>query len=156
MINFNHPSVKLILAGLTAAALVVGAAGGTYYLISNNLPQGQSLFAGNGQSDNQVHFMPLDKFVISLNGEERMHYLLLELDLKTLSNHAHEDLLAYRPVVNNVLLKMFSQMSYEEMREMDDIEALQLQVKSQLTNTLQKNGYPHAISDVLFTKLVLQ
>ncbi|GAL14308.1 flagellar biosynthesis protein FliL [Vibrio astriarenae] len=155
MFNFNHPGVKLVFAGLFSAALIVGAAGGTYYMLSNNLPQGDSLFSG-GQAENQVHFMPLDKFVISLNGEERMHYLLLELDLKTMNKVAHEELLTFRPVVNNVLLKMFSQMSYEEMREMDDIEALQLQVKSQLTNTLQKNGYQHAINDVLFTKLVLQ
>ncbi|WP_394242723.1 flagellar basal body-associated FliL family protein [Vibrio astriarenae] len=155
MFNFNHPGVKLVFAGLFSAALIVGAAGGTYYMLSNNLSQGDSLFSGS-QSENQVHFMSLDKFVISLNGEERMHYLLLELDLKTMNNVAHEELLAFRPVVNNVLLKMFSQMSYEEMREMDDIEALQLQVKSKLTNTLQKNGYQHAISDVLFTKLVLQ
>ncbi|MDR9826348.1 flagellar basal body-associated protein FliL [Vibrio sp.] len=155
MINLNHPGVKVLLAGFAAAALIVGAAGGTYYMLSNNLADGESFFP-SAQPESQVHFMSLDKFIISLNGEERMHYLLLELDLKTMNTQAHEELISFRPVVNNVLLKMFSQMSYEEMRELSDIEALQHQVKSQLTNTLQKNGYQHAINDVLFTKLVLQ
>ncbi len=123
--------------------------------MDSKITEGGSLF-GNGQPETQVHFMSLDKFVISLNGDERMHYLLLELDLKTANVRAHEDLKTFRPIVNNVLLKMFSQMSYEEVRASSDIEVLQRQVKSQLSTTLAQSGYSHSIEDVLFTKLVLQ
>lgn len=155
MINFNHPTAKVLLAGLVAAALVAVTAVGTYSMMDNRINSGQGIF-GSKSDESRAHFMPLDKFVISLNGDERMHYLLLELDIKTMSERAHEELHDYRPIVNNVLLKMFSQTSYEEMREMDDIEELQRKVKAHLTSTLAQNGYQHGITDVLFTKLVLQ
>ncbi|MGF1721800.1 flagellar basal body-associated FliL family protein [Vibrio kyushuensis] len=155
MFNFSHPLVKLVLAGVTASALIAGTAFGTLHFINNDGNDVSTIF-GSSAKDTQTHFMSLDKFVISLNGEERTHYLLLELDLKTSSLTAHEELIRFRPVVNNVLLKMFSQYSYEEMRSINDIDYMQKQVQMNLAKTLLENGFMYNIDDVLFTKLVLQ
>ena len=155
MFNYNHPLVKLVLASVVTLALVAGSVFGTLALTDNKSLDTSSLF-GSKKQDNETHFMSLDKFVISLNGEERTHYLLLELDLKTSSVAAHEELIRFRPVVNNVLLKMFSQYSYEEVRSINDIDYMQKQVRLNLAKTLLENGFMYNIDDVLFTKLVLQ
>lgn len=155
MFNLNHPLVKFVLTGVVATALIAGTAFGTLMLVDNNDSDVSSLFSSSAK-DEQTHFMSLDKFVISLNGEDRTHYLLLELDLKTSSTTAHEELIRFRPVVNNVLLKMFSQYSYEEMRSINDIDYMQKQVHLNLAKTLLENGFMYNIDDVLFTKLVLQ
>lgn len=154
MFNFSHPLVKLVLAGVAASALIAGTAYGTLSMVDKSGDVGA--FFGSNNKDSETHFMSLDKFVISLNGEERTHYLLLELDLKTSTLTAHEELIRFRPVVNNVLLKMFSQYSYEEMRSINDIEYMQKQVHMNLAKTLMENGFMYNIDDVLFTKLVLQ
>lgn len=100
--------------------------------------------------------MNLDKFVISVDGEERTHYLMLELALKTNSLQAHDELIEFKPLARNVLLKMFSQSTYEDLRKMNEIDSLQQQVMGQLRQVLAINGYNHQIEEVLFTKLVLQ
>ncbi|MCK6263342.1 flagellar basal body-associated FliL family protein [Vibrio sp. ZSDE26] len=155
MFNFSHPLVKLVLAGIATSALIGGTVFGTLHFTDKQVKDVSTIFGSNAK-DAQTHFMSLDKFVISLNGEERPHYLLLELDLKTSSLTAHEELIRYRPVVNNVLLKMFSQYSYEEMRDINDIDYMQKQVQMNLAKTLLENGFMYNIDDVLFTKLVLQ
>jgi flagellar FliL protein len=154
MFNFSHPLVKLVLAGVVASVLIAGTAYGTLSMVDKSADV--SALFGSNNKESETHFMSLDKFVISLNGEERSHYLLLELDLKTSSITAHEELIRFRPVVNNVLLKMFSQYSYEEMRAINDIEYMQKQVHLNLKKTLFENGFMYSIDDVLFTKLVLQ
>jgi flagellar FliL protein len=147
--------VKFAFICVAALALMAGTAFGTLSMIGKQSNFIGS-FLGSNNPANETHFLPLNKFVISLNGQERSHYLLLELDLKTSNLAAHEELIRFRPVVHNVLLKMFSQYSYEEMRSIDNIEYMQNQVHMKLSKTLFENGFMYKIDDVLFTKLVLQ
>ncbi len=91
-----------------------------------------------------------------MDGDDRTHYLLLEMALKTQSDAAHEALSEFKPVAKNVLLRMFSQKSYEEVRQLKDIEALQSRVHKELAMVLVQNGYQHRIEEVLFTKMVIQ
>lgn len=146
---------KLMLGVLVITALMLVTAAATYSLLSNDNPINISVFS-NKEPEDKAHFMKLDKFVISVDGEERTHYLMLELALKTNSASAHQDLIEFNPLVRNVLLKMFSKKSYEDLRQMNEIEELQLLVRNQLSQELLQNGYGYKIDDVLFTKMVIQ
>ncbi len=151
----NKIGLSMLFAGAIALAIIAVTAVSTYFLLSSEQPVAINLF---GQSDeaNQARFTSLDKFVISVDGDDRTHYLLLEMALKTNSDAAHEALLEFKPVAKNVLLRMFSQKSYEEVRQLKDIEALQSRVHKELAMVLVQNGYQHRIEEVLFTKMVIQ
>ncbi|MGF1703053.1 flagellar basal body-associated FliL family protein [Photobacterium makurazakiensis] len=155
MARINVVSTKLILAALAASVLIATSSIATYSFIANDKSSEFSIF-NNKESENRAHFMNLDKFVITIDGEERTHYLMLELALKTNSSKAHDQLIEFKPLARNVLLKMFSQSTFEELRQMNEIERLQLDVLAQLRKVLMLNGYSYQIEEVLFTKLVLQ
>ncbi|MBC7005632.1 flagellar basal body-associated FliL family protein [Photobacterium sp. BZF1] len=155
MARNNVMGTKVIIAAMAASALIALSSIGTYAFIVNDNSSDFSIFA-RADKTNRAHFMNLDKFVISVDGEERTHYLMLELALKTNSLQAHDELIEFKPLARNVLLKMFSQSTYEDLRKMNEIDSLQQQVMGQLRQVLAINGYNHQIEEVLFTKLVLQ
>ena len=148
-------STKVLLAALAASVLIATSSIATYSFIVNDKAAEFSIFARK-DAHNRAHFMNIDKFVITIDGEERTHYLMLELALKTNSSQAHEELIEFKPLTRNVLLKMFSQNTFEELRQMNEIDRLQSDVLVQLRNVLALNGYAYQIEEVLFTKLVLQ
>ncbi|MGF1682693.1 flagellar basal body-associated FliL family protein [Photobacterium minamisatsumaniensis] len=155
MARINVLSTKLILAALAASVLIATSSIATYSFIANDKSSEFSIFTSK-EVENRAHFMNLDKFVITIDGEERTHYLMLELALKTNSTKAHDQLIEFKPLARNVLLKMFSQSTFEELRQMNEIERLQSDVLAQLRKVLMLNGYAYQIEEVLFTKLVLQ
>ena len=155
MARTNVMSTKVILAALAAAVLIAVSSIATYAFIVNDQSAEFSVFSSSDNTQ-RAHFMNLDKFVITIDGEERTHYLMLELALKTSSTKAHDKLIEYKPLARNVLLKMFSQSTFEELRQMDEIERMQTEVLGQLRQAMALNGYAYQIDEVLFTKLVLQ
>lgn len=155
MARTNVMSTKVILAALAAAVLIAVSSIATYAFIVNDQSAEFSVFSSSEDSK-RAHFMNLDKFVITIDGEERTHYLMLELALKTSSSKAHDKLIEYKPLARNVLLKMFSQSTFEELRQMDEIERMQTEVLGKLRQAMALNGYAYQIDEVLFTKLVLQ
>ncbi|AJR07811.1 flagellar basal body protein FliL [Photobacterium gaetbulicola] len=155
MARTNVMSAKVILAALAASVLIALSSIATYAFIVNDQSAEFSVFTRSNEQA-RAHFMNLDKFVITIDGEERTHYLMLELALKTNSSKAHDQLIEYKPLARNVLLKMFSQSTFEELRQMDDIDRLQKQVLGKLRQAMAINGYAYQIEEVLFTKVVLQ
>ncbi|MGR5065579.1 flagellar basal body-associated FliL family protein [Photobacterium sp. DNB22_13_2] len=155
MARTNVMSTKVILAALAASVLIALSSIATYAFIVNDSSAEFSIFARK-DADSRAHFMNLDKFVITIDGEERTHYLMLELALKTNSAKAHDQLVEFKPLARNVLLKMFSQSTFEELRQMNEIDRLQTEVLGQLRQAMAVNGYAYQIEEALFTKLVLQ
>ncbi|MBY6185898.1 flagellar basal body-associated FliL family protein [Marinobacter hydrocarbonoclasticus] len=103
-----------------------------------------------------AHFHKLDRFVISVPGEQFQHYVQLELAIKSQSAQFGEVLEQAEPLVRNGLMHLFSKKQYEELSQLEDLNGLQNEVKVLLADTLSRNGYPDQIDDVLFTRLVVQ
>lgn len=103
-----------------------------------------------------AHFHKLDRFVISIPGEQYQHYVQLELAIKSNSAEFGEVLTQAEPLVRNGLMHLFSKKHYEELSQLQDLNGLQNEVKVLLADTLSRNGYPDQIDDVLFTRLVVQ
>lgn len=155
MARTNVMSTKVILAALAAAVLIAASSIATYAFIVNDQSAEFSVFSSSDNSK-RAYFMNLEKLVITIDGEERTHYLMLELALKTSSAKAHDQLIEYKPLVRNALLKLFSKNTFEELRQMDEIERMQTEALGKLRQAMALNGYAYQIDEVLFTKLVLQ
>ncbi|MGS0682071.1 flagellar basal body-associated FliL family protein [Shewanella sp. 125m-7] len=101
-------------------------------------------------------FYPLDKFVISIPGEEYSHYLLLELAIKTRSKDAQYTLTQADPVIKNSLMKMFSNKNFDELKDTQQFEPLQKEALSLLSAVLVQNDFNIALDEVLFTRMIIQ
>ncbi|MFT5788563.1 flagellar basal body protein FliL [Shewanella sp. Choline-02u-19] len=101
-------------------------------------------------------FYPLDKFVISIPGDEYPHYLLLEMAFKSRSNNAANTIKKADPVIKNSLMKMFSKKHFNELNNAQQLESLQKEAHILLSLVLAENDFAIELDDVLFTRMVIQ
>ncbi|WP_299809731.1 flagellar basal body-associated protein FliL [uncultured Shewanella sp.] len=101
-------------------------------------------------------FYPLEKFVISIPGDEYPHYLLLEMAFKSRSQNAETTIKQADPVIKNSLMKMFSHKHFNELNNAQQFESLQKEAHSLLSTVLAENDFAIELDDVLFTRMVIQ
>ncbi|WP_076413071.1 flagellar basal body-associated protein FliL [Shewanella sp. UCD-KL12] len=106
--------------------------------------------------DNSAKFYPLDRFVISVPGDKFPHYLLLELALKSSSPDVTKTLSEADPLVRNSLMKMFSRKHFNQLNDSNQLEGLQLEALTLLSDVLKENNYEIELDEVLFTRMVIQ
>ncbi|MFT5787966.1 MAG: flagellar FliL protein [Shewanella sp.] len=103
-----------------------------------------------------AQFYPLDKFIISIPGDEYPHYLLLEMAFKSRSNNVVNTIKKANPVIKNSLMKMFSKKHFNELNNAQQFEPLQKEAHVLLSMVLAENDFDIEIDDVLFTRMVIQ
>ncbi|MGM8892124.1 flagellar basal body-associated FliL family protein, partial [Psychrobacter sp. 1Y1] len=103
-----------------------------------------------------AQFYPLDKFVISIPGDEYPHYLLLEMAFKSRSNNVASIIEQADPVIKNSLMKMFSNKHFNELNSAKQFEPLQQEAHNVLSAVLEENNFAIELDDVLFTRMVIQ
>nr|WP_321241433.1 flagellar basal body-associated FliL family protein [uncultured Tolumonas sp.] len=102
-------------------------------------------------------FKPLEKFVISIDGDASRHYLMLEMTLVTHSASQIESYDELMPVIRNSLVQYFSQRNEAQLtEELHHVEHLQTELQERLISTLQNYGFKAALDEVLITKYVVQ
>ncbi|WP_299010282.1 flagellar basal body-associated protein FliL [uncultured Shewanella sp.] len=101
-------------------------------------------------------YYPLDRFVISVPGDQYPHYLLLEMALKSSSNNVKHKLTEADPVIRNALMRMFSSKSFEQINDPTQLEPLQQEAKTLLSNLFVEHQYKIDLEDLLFTRIVIQ
>ncbi|ACJ31738.1 Flagellar basal body-associated protein FliL [Shewanella piezotolerans WP3] len=101
-------------------------------------------------------FYPLDKFVISVPGDDYPHYLLLEMAFKSRSKNVESTIKQADPVIRNSLMKMFAKKHFNELNDSQQFESLQKEAHQLLTVVLAENEFSIELDDVLFTRMVIQ
>lgn len=108
-------------------------------------------------ADGEPMFLPLDKFVISIEGRKVVHYMMLEVSLVTRHQESMEELIEVKPLVRNALVKKMSKYSHTQVRaQLKDLDSLQQELLEDLRDTLSDYGVVSAIDEVLITKMVIQ
>jgi len=103
-----------------------------------------------------AEFYPLDKFVISVPGDDYPHYLLLEMAFKSSSEGVEKTIKKADPLIRNSLMKMFAKKHFNELNNSQQLESLQQEAHLLLTAVLANNQYNIQIDEVLFTRMVIQ
>ena len=101
-------------------------------------------------------FYPLEKFVISVPGDDYPHYLLLEMAFKSRSQNVETTIKQADPVIRNSLMKMFAKKHFNELNDAQQFESLQKEAHVLLTSVLAENEFSIELDDVLFTRMVIQ
>lgn len=152
----------IITSALVSAATVVG---GIWYLKqSDSQTDNNDLFANSPLSfltqppaaALTPSFHELDKIVLSVKGKRQTHFVMLEVAIETRHPERIEAIDAYMPVVRNSLLKLFSDKTYDDLRQDGAVNQLQNQVKQTVLLALENTTIVSEIDDVLLTKYVVQ
>lgn len=148
-----------VIGGLLLVLLSVGL---TFLIISHPEWYGGVATVHNEQPatpevSKKPLFKPLEKFVISIDGDNSRHYLMLEMTLVTHSAAQLESYDELMPVIRNSLVQYFSQRNEAQLtEELHHVEHLQTELQERLISTLQNYGFKAALDEVLITKYVVQ
>jgi len=147
-----------VIGGLLLIALSVGA---TLVIISHPAWYGGTTAHSEQPAAPEVSkkplFKPLEKFVISIDGDSSRHYLMLEMTLVTHSASQIDNYDELMPVIRNSLVQYFSQRNEAQLtEELHHVEHLQTELQERLISTLQNYGFKAALDEVLITKYVVQ
>ncbi|HHF0502341.1 TPA: flagellar basal body-associated protein FliL [Vibrio antiquarius] len=160
--------IALFIAMIITSALVSAATimGGIWYL---NKHAQESPDSGSLIDDSPLSFLvteeptskgpsfhPLDKVVLTVKGKKQTHFVMLELAIETRSPERIKDIDEYMPMVQNSLLKLFSDKTFDELQQAGAIDILQNEVKQTLLLAFAKTDIVREIDDVLLTKYVVQ
>ncbi|MEZ8095888.1 flagellar basal body-associated protein FliL [Photobacterium swingsii] len=101
-------------------------------------------------------FLPLTKFVMSVKGDDRLHYLMLELSIMSYSEDQVKVLQDYMPVIRNAVITLVSSKDYETLSEQGVIPVLQAELKEHLGKVMNEMNSSNGIDRILITKMVIQ
>lgn len=101
-------------------------------------------------------FHELDKVVLSVKGKRQTHFVMLEIAIETRRPERIQSIDNYMPVVRNALLKLFSDKTYDDLRQNGSVDLLQNQVKQTVLLAFENTDLVEGIDDVLLTKYVVQ
>ncbi|MDW1973099.1 flagellar basal body-associated FliL family protein [Vibrio sp. Vb1980] len=160
--------IALFIAMIITSALVsaVTIMGGIWYL---NKHAQESPDSGSLIEDSPLSFLvteqptskgpsfhPLDKVVLTVKGKKQTHFVMLELAIETRRPERIKEIDEYMPMVQNSLLKLFSDKTFDQLQQAGAIDTLQDEVKQTLLLAFAKTDIVREIDDVLLTKYVVQ
>ena len=160
--------IALFIAMIITSALVsaVTIMGGIWYL---NKHAQESPDSGSLIEDSPLSFLvteqptskgpsfhPLDKVVLTVKGKKQTHFVMRELAIETRRPERIKEIDEYMPMVQNSLLKLFSDKTFDQLQQAGAIDILQDEVKQTLLLAFAKTDIVREIDDVLLTKYVVQ
>lgn len=98
----------------------------------------------------------LEKVVLSVKGKQQNHFVMMELAIETRTPERIANINEYMPVVENSLIKLFSDKTYEDLQLDGAVDHLQQEVKQTILTAFDKTPLVRHIDDVLLTKYVVQ
>ncbi|PFG58489.1 flagellar FliL protein [Vibrio sp. ES.051] len=160
--------IALFIAMIITSALVSAATvmGGIWYLNKHSQESSDSVSLLEGSplsflvadepTEKGPSFHPLDRVVLTIKGKKQTHFVMLELAVETRRPERIKDIDNYMPIVQNSLLKLFSDKTFDELQQDGSIEILQNEVKQTLLKAFDKTDIVRDIDDVILTKYVVQ
>ncbi|WP_334021374.1 flagellar basal body-associated FliL family protein [Alteromonas sp. S015] len=143
-------STLLIIIGIAVALL---AGGGFYYYstpknVITPVKEEPKVFPS---------FLPLKRFVISLQGKHSSRYLVMEVSLMTHNQAGLERLQQASPLMQNVLVKHFSNLTVEQAKQkVADLELLQQQLMENFNDVLTQHSFGQNVQQVIITNVFVQ
>ncbi|MCW8330681.1 flagellar basal body-associated FliL family protein [Photobacterium sp. SDRW27] len=101
-------------------------------------------------------FLPLTKFVVSVPGDDRLHYLMLEASLMSYDQDQLDTVQEYMPVVRNAVITLLSELHYSDLTQSGVMKPLQAALRDAIQSVMNDMASSKGIDQVLITKMVIQ
>lgn len=152
---------RIILLLLIFNTLVVIGGSVFNYATLRSMQSGQPLLglstasADAEEATSEYRFFPIEKVIVSLKGESREHYFVLDLVLQADLETDPKKLEQIDPMVRNSVVAHLSAMTFEKLRAMP-IPDLQSSLESALFDDFASKKLAMPFANVLVSKLIVQ
>lgn len=150
---------KVILLAIIALLLLVligGGGWGYWHFVMNKPAPVKPIEVAPAAVVKKPIFINLERFVISVQGEDRLHYMMLELSLMTYNSQFETQVQEFMPLVRNSIVTELSHEDFAKLTAPDAVATLQDKLLVAIRATMQKMTGESAVDKVLITKLVVQ
>ncbi len=150
--------LPLIIAAVVLCVAAAGA-GGWWYFQEQAKKQAEIELPKNVPVSALVkkpEFLALKKFVVSVPGDNRLHYLMMELSVMNYSQEQLDEIENYKPVVRNAVITLLSDKNYVELTQPGVIKPLQLALRDEIRKVMNEMASINGVDQVLITKMVIQ
>ncbi|MGF6370434.1 flagellar FliL protein [Paraburkholderia sp. RAU6.4a] len=149
--------MKRIILIVLIALIAAGAAGaGVWFFMSKRAPAAVSAEAAPAQSAVPL-FFPLESMTVNLQSDDgQQHFLRIGLTLKLGDAATQQALTDHMPEVRSRILLALSNKHPEELAPLEGKRALAEELKTLITEPIDKGAAPIRVQDVLFTEFVVQ
>jgi len=136
--------------------VVVGGTAVNYMLLRPAL-FGQGAAVSGEQSDEPVEyeFYPVEKIIVSVRGDGREHYFVLDLVLQAEAADKPRDFAPVEPLVRNSVVAYLSAFKFDELRSLP-ITELQARLEAAISADFARKRVAAPFSQVLVSKFLVQ
>ncbi|MGF1757511.1 flagellar basal body-associated FliL family protein [Photobacterium sagamiensis] len=153
----ENKKIPLIIAAAVLLIALAGAGGWWYF-------QQQAKITGVEHVANvpvaamvkKPVFLALDKFVVSVPGDDRLHYLMMEMSVMSYSQEELDKLQDFLPVIRNAVITLLSEQHYNDFSQPGMMKPLQVALRDKLRSVMNDMASSNGINQVLITKMVIQ
>jgi flagellar FliL protein len=143
-------SKKKLFILLGAAVVLLGGGAGAWFLLHDSHADS----APKVEAAQPPIFMPLEPFVVNLQGGEK--FLQTDITLQLAEEAQVELIKLHMPRVRSRLLTLLSGMEAEHLVSKEDKIKLAQAILTQIQLPFDSHGKPQQVKDVLFTSFVIQ
>ncbi|MBT1120353.1 flagellar basal body-associated FliL family protein [Stutzerimonas nitrititolerans] len=144
----------VLLMLLLNVITVAGGVGVSYWLLKPGSATGVAEEARPAEPSH-YEFFPVDKIIVSVRGEGREHYFVLDLVLQAEASDKPKDFTQAEPIVRNSVVAYLSSLAFNELRSMQ-IGELQQRLEVVLFEDFAIKNAVVPFKHVLVNKLLVQ
>jgi len=159
-VKATKSKLPLIIAAVVLVVALAGGGGWWYFQQQAKQQAEQQMALAESVSTaalvKKPVFLPLTKFVVSIPGDDRLHYLMLELSLMSYNQEQLDTVQEYMPVVRNAVITLLSDQHYNDLAQPGVMKPLQLALRGAIQTVMSDMANSNGIDQVLITKMVIQ
>jgi flagellar FliL protein len=147
----------VLLMLLLNVVTVAGGVGVSYWLLKPGLEGGASAVAEQAEpaEPSEYEFYPVEKVIVSVRGDGREHYFVLDLALQADASDEPKKFEQAEPIVRNSVVAYLSSLNFEELRGLQ-IGELQARLEKILFADFASKNAAVPFKHVLVNKLIVQ
>lgn len=142
-----------ILIGIVALLVLVGGGVGVWLLMSP-AEEGKEAEKVVQEEEQPPIYEKLETFTVNLADQE--HYLQVEVALKVSDPEAQQKVKLYLPEVRDVLLRLLSSKTYDELATQEGKDKLASEIQTQVNDVLRIKERGKGVKGVLFNSFIIQ
>lgn len=142
-----------ILIGIVALLVLVGGGVGVWLLMSP-AEEGKEAEKVAQEEERPPIYEKLETFTVNLADQE--HYLQVEVALKVSDPEAQQKVKLYMPEVRDVLLRLLSSKTYDELATQEGKDKLASEIQTQVNDVLRIKERGKGVKGVLFNSFIIQ
>jgi flagellar FliL protein len=155
---------KKIIMITVQVVVLFAAVGGTWFFMREPAPEPVAVIGADGkpiaeeinEKKEPVYFSMAPSFVINLQGERGVRFLMVEIDLMSREDDVFPRIEQYEPRIRNDLLMLFSKLDRGTIATAEQRQGLQSEALAEINGVLKSESGKGGVEAVYFTKFVIQ